>query len=276
MNNGCISLEATMCDSIHGEFALDNGMGISLLDSTFFYSKFDTSKFILKKDNSYDYFKFQVYYGEIPVYIGEHKFIIIEFRVKNCRDLGIPDLNGIIGAEAFISKITVVDFETQNISFMDSLSVDSLYEKIPMHSPMDRSNGHSKFVDITFYNNNKEAINGFIQFDLGLNGTELQCNQSFAKQIAKTEKHVTGNIHTPTQKNKVQFWNINSLKLGKYYIHNIELVTSYIEMNGKLEDPMLMFKEGDGCFGLEFIKRFNLIVDYKTDFLYLKPNKYFD
>jgi hypothetical protein len=61
---------------------------------------------------------------------------------------------------------------------------------------------------------------------------------------------------------------ISSLKLGSFYLENVETHFAPAEIRSKQENA-------DGIIGNNTLRRFNVIFDYEGSRLYLKPNSYF-
>jgi hypothetical protein len=278
LKHNCISLRVSVCDSINGDFAIDNGNSFTFFDSVFFYSHFDTSQFHIIKDKDLSFFGFQSYKGEIPIAIGKHKFTVKEFRVCNCAKLGIPNLNGIIGEEPFLNKVTTIDFDKQTISFLDSSHIPFDCIQVPMLQPKGKQvASNQKFIEIELFKNDNSITKGYVEFDLGCIGTDLQVKHSVVKSLRKRESITGESLLTTVQKTQTKFWKIDSIFIGKQCVKNIIATTSHVSVKNETNvDPMVMFTEGDGYLGLNFFRRFNLIADYKKNILYLKPNTHFE
>lgn len=277
LHHQCLSLNACLNSSIYGEFALDNGMGISLLDSAFFYSNFDLSNYKLVDSTSYYYFQHQEYIGEITVKIGNYYFTLTNFLVKNCNKLGIPDLNGIIGINAFLDKITSINFDSQTISFFDTLPSTINYNRIPLLPSKNKMIKTSKFIEVALFDTVGKKISGHLQFDLGCNGVDLLVKKSFARLLRKTiYSNNKEAILATVQKANTKFWKLETAHIGKFYLTDIQLATTCILLKGGTEiDAMSLYDEGDGYVGFNLLKRFNIIIDYKNNFLYVKPSKFY-
>lgn len=271
-----IKIKAILSDTIKGEFAIDNGMGITIIDSAFFYTKFDTTKFeyngnvmgILKE-----------YKGNISITIEDYKYTLNRFIIQNCNKIGATKVNGIIGSELFLNKIIYIDFDQQLITFSDSVIIDTQYTKINLFPPyftVKNTVSNAKFIKITGYSKILgKQVSGHLQFDLGCQGTDLLVKNSFIKQLkAIRRQQIKNTIVSGIQKANVACWILDSIKIGNYNIKDINVNTTFLKDEPNI-DAMFMFREGDGYLGLDLMKRFNLITDYKNNVLYIKPNKSF-
>lgn len=106
-----IKIKAVLSDTLRGEFAIDNGMEITTIDSAFFYTKFDTTKFEYKGDVLGI---LKEYKGNISINIANYKYTIKHFFVRNCNKIGASNVNGLIASEnssnlASIPKSSCVD-----------------------------------------------------------------------------------------------------------------------------------------------------------------------
>ena len=275
LSQGFIKLDAVVSDTIHGVFALDNGKGKTSLDSAFFYSKFDVSKFVLRKNR----FGPKVYEGKIPMKIGTHSFVITVFSVLDMEKIGAKNTNGIIGVEPFLNQIVNIDFEHLTISFSDSLKVDDSYSKNKMLLSLDAQKGtktsNMKFVKIQCFGVKPgEKVIGHMEFDLGCQGSDILVMGKFIKRLnAKSIKKGTVELYFGLQKSGSEGYKVDSVVMGGYTINNIFAARLFIIYKNEPEmDGLWGFNEGDGYLGIDFWRRFNLIADYKNDVLYLKPN----
>lgn len=271
-----IKIKAVLSDTIKGEFAIDNGMGITTIDSAFFYTKFDTTKYEFKGDVLGI---LKEYKGNISFSIDNYKYTIDHFIVRNCNEIGASNVNGIIGSELFLDKIIYIDFDQQLITFSDSVIIDSQYIIVNLFPPyftIKNTVSNAKFIKIKGYSKILgKQVSGHLQFDLGCQGTDLLVKNSFIKQLkAVRRQQIKNTIVSGIQKANVACWILDSIKIGNYNIKDINANTAFLKDEPNV-DAMFMFREGDGYLGLDLMKRFNLITDYKNNVLYIKPNKYF-
>jgi len=279
LSHNFIEVNAIMQDTIQGNFAIDNGMGYTNVDSAFFYSRFDTTKFVFKEE-LLEGMGIKEYEGPLSIKIGVYSYTITHFIVRNCKNLGPQNINGIIGAELFFKKIVAIDFDKQVITFHDSISVDSTYHRFALLPPYGEIKfaPNAKFVKmIGFGRRSGGKVSGHLQFDLGCIGTDLLVKHTFIAKMKATEKLGGKALINTIQKSYTKSWLIDSLRIGNISLNNITATTSYVDYkNEPKSDPLLLFKEGDGYIGLNLLKRFNIISDYKNNTLYLKPNGNFN
>ena len=174
-----------------------------------------------------------------------------------------------------------IDFDKQVITFPDSIAVDSTYHRFALLPPYGEIKfaPNAKFVKMTGFGKRLgEKVSGHLQFDLGCIGTDLLVKHTFIARLKATEESNKGKaILTTIQKSYTKSWLIDSLRIGNISLNNITATTTYVDYkNDPGGDPLLLFKEGDGYIGLNLLKRFNIISDYKSNTLYLKPNGNFN
>jgi hypothetical protein len=275
-----LTVEASVNGSAPNFYALDSGgsSGLISMDSAFFYNNIDTTNLTYKKPRIRMYY-FQAFYeGNIPVSIGEHTFYVKGIEVRNF-DLHHKGSGciGFIGEEVFLNKITEINYDEMKIGFFDARSIDSSYTSLPLFPPRKVNPGreNQKYVEINgFKNKQGDKIKGYFLFDTGCTVTALAMKTSFAKKLfinSKTLKPVTSVGHSGSVYQDVK-WNIDSISIG-----NINLLQVPAR---KAKDPSLdaldALNGGDGLLGVAYLlRRFNIVVDYKNNLLYLKPNKSF-
>jgi hypothetical protein len=265
-----IKVNAKVNNSKQAPFILDSGTAgsIIVIDSVFFYNNVDTANLIRVKPKFSMYYWQAFYDGKILVCIGEHKFYVSHIEVCNMkRFYSYDEIYGLIGEDIFLNKITLIDFDENKIAFVDTLTVDSVYKKMPLFPPRVLSKSkntiNQKFVEVDgFYKKNiKEK--GLFLFDTGHWPTGLQLKNSYAKDIQMKNKIIKENNF---------MWRIDSLCIGNSI--NVNKVPVRKVINADL-DRYEALEGGDGLMGMALIKRFNIVLDYKNNMLYLKPNKWF-
>jgi hypothetical protein len=172
---------------------------------------------------------------------------------------------GVTGYSLFGNYITEIDYDRMIITLHESeIQVDSLWEWIPM----------------TF----KEHKIPWIEATVNINGDEevlISCYIDLASSDA-LELLTKKNMKFPLPENLEDAYlgtglsgdiygqkgRIHSLKLGSFYLEDVETAFAPDEIRSKLEDA-------DGIIGNNSLRRFNVIFDYERARLYIKPNEYF-
>jgi hypothetical protein len=273
-----LTIEASVNGSVPNFYALDSGgsSGSICMDSAFFYNNINTTNLTYKKPRIRMYY-FQAFYeGNIPVSIGKHTFYVKGIEVRNL------DLHhkgggcvGFIGEEVFLNKITEINYDEMKMGFFDTLTVDSSYISVPLFPPRKAKPGreNQKYVEINgFKNKQGDKIKGYFLFDTGCTITALVMKNDFAKKLPIDSKIFKTSVGHSGSVNQDVKWNIDSISIGNV---NLLQVPARTAKNPSFDDPLDVLEGGDGLLGMVLLRRFNLIVDYKRNLLYLKCNKSF-
>lgn len=264
-----LAVEAMLNDSISGYFTIDTGMpptGV-ILDSTFFYDNFDTTKlkFKFSDNNGYSYYE-----GEIPITIGNVKFEGRSIAVRDFKSKIHPEYPyvGLLGVDPFLDRYTIIDMDNSRIAFVDSIEIDSSYISLPMHTTeLDPPDFNRKYISVKGFMDNKGSEKeGLFVFDTGCQPLGLIIKPSFLEDVPMNNTRIE-------QNRLVQ--DIDSLQLGTIKINRVSVGKPLHPAEvARFEKTTLLF--GDGVIGMPLIIRFNIIMDYKHNRIYLKPSKYFD
>jgi hypothetical protein len=264
-----IVIEACINNENSGNFVLDTGMGNNIIiDSTFFYNNIDTTNLVRVKPDFKMWYWQAFYKGELNIAFGNCTISTnkIEVRNNNMYKFGKDrNLTGLIDVRAFRNKITYVDFDNERIAFSDTLIADSSYTAIPMKPPRVLSdvNPYQRFIEIGgFTNKSGQKKHGLFLLDTGHWRTGIQLKRGYAKNLMK------GKL---TDKEDCWMWRIDNMNIGKITINKVPV--RFVKED--LADRYDALSGGDGVSGMVLIKRFNLIIDYKENILYIKPNKWF-
>lgn len=255
-------------------FVLDTGTtsGRITLDSAFFFdNKIDKTNIHIKPNKMRRFFWDQYYGGDISISIGSHTFKSKEIHVQNRSHMYFntkDDPVGVIGSEAFRDKMTIVDFENNLIAFVDSLPDTSDYDTIHFLPPRGKITPlikDQKFVQIKgFKNKQGKTCSARLLFDTGNSVTGLLFKGSYINNIMLPEK--VDQVETGYPR-----YYLDSLTFGNKLLYNVPVRR---QLGGF--DIYEALGGGDGLLGIPLMKRFNLILDYKNNILYYKPNKWFD
>lgn len=191
----------------------------------------------------------------------------IELHVRDLAHLG--EINGIIGFDLYRKFVIKTNFDTQKITF---------YE----HKGQPDTKGYKavKFVEsyctpevkATFVLENGEILSGKAFFDTGnvaypliINATYKSKNglRSKFKSLLRSESH---NIHSTAQ---TDVGVIQSLTVGGFGLGEMPVALS------SAETGVLSWEGYLGLIGLEYISKFNVIIDYHRKKIFLKPNNSF-
>lgn len=171
------------------------------------------------------------------------------------------DADGIIGYNVFDNKIVEINYDKKIMLVHNQLpEVDNGYERLPL-----LFKANLPFVEATL-TNGANAAKGYFEFDAGSNGS-LWVNKDFAKtnglygamkSLGKTASR--GLDGKKIHNEKVL---LPRLAFGKYSLANVP-----VDLELLSEDANLAW----GILGMDVLKRYNTILDFQHDSVYLKPN----
>ncbi|MDR0506925.1 MAG: retropepsin-like domain-containing protein [Dysgonamonadaceae bacterium] len=275
----------TDCSSINTEFEfngisgradLDSGYGHEIvIDSTFFFQKlFETAKFIYSPPPFKMYYWTAYYSGNLTIRYGKYSLNVTKFKVYNLKDgYGCTNIDAIVGDSIFENKITLIDYDNNKIAFVDTVIVDSSYIALPMYNRDHKGCNHKNIRIDGFRTNDNRTKSGLFLIDFGTTHGGIIMKRDFAHNLLLDIKHadILRSIHSYGEQD--YRWRIDSLQMGTFLLNN---VPARRVKNDKGYDRIDMIDGADGLIGLALLKRFNMILDYKHNILYLKPNKYFE
>lgn len=170
------------------------------------------------------------------------------------------DGDGIVGYNVFDGKIIEMNYEQKFIVVHDRMPrLAAGYASMPL-----QFRHGLPFIAATLRAGNR-IYTDYFEFDGGSNGS-LWINQQFAakhnlynslEKIGTTKSRGLGG---KTENQTVLF---PSIEIGPFHLSNVPVD---IELPG--QQPHLTW----GIFGMDVLKRFNVIIDFQKDSIYLKPN----
>jgi len=259
-------------DSILGNFVFDTGADGLYIDSTFYTS------------NSFREFKY--IYGMLPgTGSGSPQKVIVitdtlSFKFENYSNnlTFIPVLSlkpiigdfadGIFGKQDFANKILEINYFHKFIRLLNDLSTidTSDYVKISMKKERNRL-----FVPATVQINDSVTIQDYLLLDIG-SGSSIEITSTTADKY-KLSSIINNKIPYYTKYGGVSGhsssydFRASSIKIGNYKLNNVTM--SYSEdKNGALSHD-----DYAGLLGNEILERFDVIIDFMNEDLYLKPNQ---
>jgi hypothetical protein len=275
-------VKAKINNSISGNFILDSGLaedednGGLIVDSAFFYKYIDTTNLVRIKPRIKMHYWYTCYRGNISIAIGEHLFYIHNIKVvseKRKQKRENFEADGTICRNVFWDKITLVDFDRDTIAFAETIMDTSNYISIPLHVPrqLKRQNFDEKYIEIRgFKTKSGKKKSGRFLFDTGNYGSGIVFKYSFGKDIPVGKKKMLVSSGYNIGK-KEWLWRIDSLSVsGKLFLER-GIVCSKLA-GEPTDDNLDALVGGDGLLGMTFLKRFNFIIDYKHNTLYMSKH----
>lgn len=271
LKDGLIFLKVNINDNTEAStFIFDTGATTDLLDST------TANKLGLKSNHkqdasgaggkkSYNFILNQKLTLQNKIEIDSTHLLLTDLTKLNDRLEGKFD--GIIGYSLLKKYITKIDYENQKIL---------LYNKIDNIDTKGYKTINFKFengipipqFDISITLRNGERYTGKILFDTGA-GLTLLINTPYNEENKLSEKagkslvSKSENLHGESISEDIA---IKSMNLGGYQLN--EMVVSIAnDKNG-----VSSYENYLGILGAKVISKFNIVLDYSTSTLYLKPN----
>ena len=144
------------------------------------------------------------------------------------------------------------------------LKTNEGYVKLPL-----LFKGSLPFIETTLFNGNK-VVNGYFEFDTGSNGS-LWINKEFANDnglygtMKKLRESKSRGFDGVEIKNQTVL--LPKLNFGRYALIDVPI---------DLEQPSENETLKGGILGMDILKRFNVILDFQNDYIYLKPNSFIE
>jgi hypothetical protein len=174
---------------------------------------------------------------------------------------GKPNADGVIGYNVFDGKVVEIDYDKEIMIIHPELPGKlNAYTSYPLKFRRGLS-----FIELNL-NNGNNTIKGLFDFDTGSSST-LFLNNSFSAhhKLHSSLKKIGSDNIKGSGPNKVK---IDYLVIPKLSIGGIELSDIKIDAENSDAETGTPFN----IVGNDILKRFNIIVDYQNDVVYLKPN----
>ena len=238
-----------------------------VLDSASF-ARLDTSLFSRKPQPMELAFYRAEYIGDVCIAIGENvpltyqdmKVLVFEESRMPTRNLARNfEVIGIIGYPLFDNRITSIDFDNNTLCFLDSLPKTEWFTPIKLT----KSESGFRFMEVEglpIVQRNKPAS---VVFDTG-NLWGIILKKEFVRQYPSYSE-----VQWYGMSEYVR-WRADSVTIGGLTLNNVPL---RFDRNGVGKEYTVEI--GEGLMGMAVMKRFNLIIDFHSNILYIKPNHYF-
>lgn len=172
-----------------------------------------------------------------------------------------PSFDAVLGWGAFKFKVLEIDYENKIMVSHKNLKIPNEYAKLPM-----QMNGGTPYIEVSLFTDGKESKSWF-SVDTGFNKSVL-VSEKFTKEngllnnaeILKTSTY-QGSAGIPRKKLDIL---LSKIKIGPYEIYHFPISITDKDPEGVEDNDYL---------GGELLKRFNVILDFKNNFIYFKPNR---
>ena len=274
LKNGLILLDVTINDNTEANtFVFDTGATSDLLDST------TANKLGLeanyKQDvsgaggtKSYDIILNQKYKLQNKIEINNTHLVLTD--LTKLKERLERNFDGIIGYSLLKKYITKIDYENQKIFLYNKIeNVDTEGYKT-INFEFENGIPIPQF-DISITMRNGETYTDKILFDSGA-GLTLLINTPFSEIHKLSEKagksliSKSENLHGESISEDIA---IQSMNLSGYELNDLVVSIAHDKNGASSYENYL------GILGAEVISRFNIVLDYSSSTLYLKPNNSF-
>lgn len=255
-------------------YFFDTGAGIAMLDSQVAHKNgFKVNKTIdvsgAGGKKSYDLLTNQKLFLTNKHSIDSTSVVLDD--LSRLSELFEKKFDGIIGATILKNYLTKVDLDTKMISLYEpSDYVDYTgYEKISFEF----NSGIPK-IPISFELTNSDKLQGEVLFDSGA-GLTLLVSTPYKEQNNLSDKMDEKIVYSSSNLSNKTYYErglIRSLSIGSFKLEKQDISISLSsDKEGVSASESLL-----GILGSEIIHRFNFILDYKNQLIYLKPNTLYE
>lgn len=274
IDDGLILLDVTINDNTEAStFLFDTGATSDLLDST------TANKLGLKANykqdvsgtggsKSYDIILNQKLTLQNKIEIDSTHLVLTD--LTKFKDALERKFDGIIGYSLLKKYITKIDYENKRILLYNKIENVNITGYKAVNFKFENGITIPQF-DISVTLRNEESYTGKILFDSGA-GLTLLINTPYNKENKLSEKagksliSKSENLHGESISEDIA---IKSMNIGGYQLN--EMVVSIAnDKNG-----VSSYENYLGLLGAKVISKFNIVLDYSSSTLYLKPNNTF-
>jgi len=189
----------------------------------------------------------------------------LEMMVIDLSHLG--KINGLIGFDLFREYVTETNFDTKLISFFKRKGKPDItgYQPIAFVESF-----CTPEIKLSVSLSNNKSFSGKVFFDTGDSSTPFTFSSPFVKKHnlpSKFQALITTESRGINAAHKSNIGTISSIGINDFRLSEIPVALSNAKHGMLSKDPYM------GNLGLEFISKFNFILDYQKKKIYLKPNK---
>ncbi len=178
-------------------------------------------------------------------------------------------LDGVIGYELLKDYVTLLNYEKNQLEFYPSnTKAFDTYNSVPFTLVEDLPT-----VSLSFTTTSGKTFAGNFYFDSGA-GFSLSVNSSFAEKhnlLNEFDKKTKIPVMDASMSNSFENYmaTLNQLTLLNYSFNDLPISVSMAKSGASSSEKI------DGILGIDIIKRFNVVLDYKKTSLILFPNSHY-
>ena len=201
--------------------------------------------------------------------INQELFVVLDRELNLSTSLGRP-VHGIIGYDVFNSFVVEVNyskkylrlyrpesFKKEKVSKLHEIPIQIQNKKAFVEGVVTLEDDTERQVKLLVDTGSSDAIWLFQDLEKGLEVPDKNYEELLGKGLS-------GDIHGLRTK-------IKAFRIGDYQLIETKAAFPYRESFAHI----INLKDRNGSIGGEVLKRFNMVVDYKNERLYLKKNSYY-
>ncbi|WP_046743790.1 aspartyl protease family protein [Kordia zhangzhouensis] len=200
--------------------------------------------------------------------LSETHIVLID--LERLSKKGNLPIDGIIGADIMKRFITQLDFDKKVIELYNDINEVAGVEKYT-ETPIVMDYSSIPQVQLEFTLNTKEKFSGNFLFDSGANFTFLLNTPFVNKQkiASKIGTTIENRAESLTTSSSFKIGKVANVRFGNYQFGEMPMNLSNSEAG------VMASEEYTGILGIKIISRFNTILDYKNQKIYMQPNTTF-
>ncbi len=192
-------------------------------------------------------------------------------QIINLKSMDGRKVDGLIGWDLFYNKMVEFNFLESSLKvrhFKDTL-VDASFTKIPLKQTQD-----GFLLQTKIKINEGLEISGDFLLDMGYSGKILLGHKITAKHKLEEKLHDILPLYSAYATVEGEGYRFAG-RVKKLTFNDFTFNDVIVSCSAK-EEPILEGSEFIGLLGMDILKRFDMIIDFKRNILYLKPNRQFD
>lgn len=197
--------------------------------------------------------------------------IVLEEDYINLEEIIGVKVQGILGTDYFKNLIIEIDYIRSKITFHDPLDFNykllQKYQRIPA-----RVYKNKAYIETAIQYDHSDPIIAKLLIDTGAS-VSLLLHLAHNSAIVLPENTISGTLGKGLGGDLLGYIGlIKKFELSEFQFN--DLITNFQSIDTTLLDMDDVFR--DGILGNTMLSRFNVFIDFRNEYLYLKPNKTFD
>ncbi|MBU8893356.1 MAG: PDZ domain-containing protein [Bacteroidales bacterium] len=270
---GHIYIEGVV-DSVKGSFVFDTGANNFYLDTLFYqqnnfrYKNLINAKIPGAGTSVQD---IKVILDSVNFQFSDHYYKTPIVPILSLKPILGDYADGILGLDYFLGKVLQIDYKHEYIKVYDNIDSADIceYSKIQYENIDNRL-----YIPLKIQINDSLKIEGKFQLDFGSGGsislTSTSANSYNLHNVINTKIRYWTKYGGIGGESSSYVFKAKLASIGDYHIDDI--VMSYsLDTAGAMSSEKHL-----GLIGNKILEKFDVLIDFKTNVLYLKPNTYFE